>query len=205
VPTFAAGALATLAGAVLRWRGAGRADSAVTDRIKRWSAWVWLRAGGARVTADGLEHLSTAGPCLVVSNHRSLPDPMVYLHALPVSLRVLAMRELFRIPLFGAAMRAIGMIEVDRESSDFGEIDTEAAWDLAAGHSLLVYPKGKISPDGAIRKVSKTAPSPSRPPIRCRSRRSPSTAPAGSGRRGEAQSMPVRRARLPEARCRPAA
>jgi len=62
---------------------------------------------------------------------------------LPVSLRVLAMRELFRIPLFGPALRAIGTIEVDRESPDFGEIDTEAArawrpggagrtWDAAA-------------------------------------------------------------------------
>jgi hypothetical protein len=36
VPTFAAGALATAAGAVLVWcRGAAQADSAVTDRMLR--------------------------------------------------------------------------------------------------------------------------------------------------------------------------
>ncbi len=77
-------------------------------------------------------------------------DPIAQLRALPVSLRVLAMRELFRMPLVGPAMRTIGMIEVDRESPDFGEIDTDAARDLAAGHWLLAYPEGRISPDGAI-------------------------------------------------------
>ena len=116
----------------------------------RWWAGVWLRVAGARVAADGLEHLRSAGPCVVVSNHQSSLDPIVQLRVLPVSLWVLAMSELFRIPLFGPAMRTIGMIEVDRESPDFREIDTDAARDLAAGHSLLAYPEGRISPDGAI-------------------------------------------------------
>jgi 1-acyl-sn-glycerol-3-phosphate acyltransferase len=39
---------------------------------------------------------------------------------------------------------------VDRESPDFREIDAEAARDLAAGHWLLAYPEGRISPDGTI-------------------------------------------------------
>ena len=151
VPTFAAGVLATLAISFLvRCRGPARADSAVTDRMVRWWAGVWLRAAGARVAVDGREHLRSAGPCVVVSNHQSGLDPIVQLRALPVSLRVLAMRELFRIPLVGPAMRTIGMIEVDRESPDFGEIDTDAARALAAGHWLLAYPEGGISKDGAI-------------------------------------------------------
>ena len=153
VPTFAAGVLATAGAAVLvLCRGRARADSAITDRIVRWWAGVWLRAAGAQVTADGLEHLSMAGPCVIVSNHQSLLDPIVHLHALPGSLRALAMRELFQIPLLGAAMRTIGMIEVDRESPDFREIDSEAARALAAGHCLLSYPEGRISPDGTIGK-----------------------------------------------------
>ena len=151
VPMFAAGALATLAVALLVWcRGAARADSALTDRMVRWWAGVWLRAAGARVAAHGLEHLRSVGPCVFVCNHQSDLDPIVLLRTLPVSLRVLAMRELFRIPLFGPAMRTIGMIEVDRASPDFGRIDRAAARDLAAGHSLLVFPEGRISPDGTI-------------------------------------------------------
>ncbi len=151
VPTFMAGVLATVAVAVLVWfRGAARADSAVTDRLVRWWAGVWLRAVGARVTVQGLGRLTSAAPCVVVCNHQSILDPIVHLRMLPLSLRVLAMRELFRIPLFGPAMRTIGMIEVDRASPDFGQIDRAAARDLAAGHSLLAYPEGRISPDGTI-------------------------------------------------------
>jgi len=151
VPTFAAGVLASLAVAVLVWcRGRSRADSAVTDRMVRWWAAVWLRAAGARVAVDGLGHVKSAGPCVVVCNHQSSLDPIVLLRMLPLSLRVLAMRELFRIPLLGRAMRTMGMIEVDRDSPDFTRIDRAAARDLAAGHSLLAYPEGRISPDGTI-------------------------------------------------------
>jgi 1-acyl-sn-glycerol-3-phosphate acyltransferase len=151
VPTFVTGVPATMAVAVLVWcRGPGRADTAATDRMMRWWAAVWLRAAGARVAVGGSKYLTSAAPCMVVSNHQSSLDPIVQLRVLPVSLRVLAMRELFRIPLFGPAMRTIGMIEVDRESPDFCRIDQLAARDLAAGHSLLAYPEGRISPDGVI-------------------------------------------------------
>ena len=151
VPTFAAGALVTVAVALLVWcRGAARADSAVTDRMVRWWARVWLRAAGARVVAGGLEPAASAAPCVVVSNHQSNLDPIVHLATLPLSLRVLAKREMFRIWLLGPAMRTIGMIEVDRDSPDFRRIDQAAARDLAAGHSLLAYPEGTTSPDGTI-------------------------------------------------------
>ncbi len=151
VPALVAGGLATLAGALVVWcRGPGRADSAVTDRVVRWCAAVWLRAAGARVVVRGLEHVEPAATYVVVSNHQSNLDPMAHLQALPLSLRVLAMRELFQIVLLGRAMRTAGMIEVDRESPDFRQLDDAAARSLAAGHSLLVYPEGKASPDGTI-------------------------------------------------------
>ena len=151
MPAFVVGVLATLAAALLvLCRGPSRADSAVTDRIVRWWAAVWLRAAGARVTVRGLEHVRPATGYVVVSNHQSSLDPMVHLRALPLSLRVLAKRELFRIWLLGRAMRAIGMIEVDRDSPDFGRIDQAAARSLAAGHSLLAYPEGTTSPDRTI-------------------------------------------------------
>lgn len=151
VPAFAGGTLATLAAAVsVLCRGRARADSAVTDRIvRRWAA-VWLRAAGARVAVQGLEHIRPATAYVVVSNHQSDLDPMVHLRMLPLSLRVLAKRELFRIWLLGPAMRTAGMIEVNRTSPDLGRIDQAAARSLTAGHSLLVYPEGTTSPDGTI-------------------------------------------------------
>ena len=151
VPALIAGVLATLAAAlaVLCLRPA-RTDSAATEGIVRWWAAVWLRAAGARVVVRGLEHVRPGTAYVVVSNHQSNLDPMVHLATLPLSLRVLAKREMFRIWLLGPAMRAIGMIEVDRDSPDLGQIDQAADRDLAAGHSLLVYPEGTTSPDATI-------------------------------------------------------
>ena len=69
--------LATLAGALLvLCRGPARADSAVTDRVVRWWAAVWLRAAGARVVVDGPEHVEPAAAYVVVSNHQSNLDRM---------------------------------------------------------------------------------------------------------------------------------
>ncbi len=151
VPAFVAGGLATLAGFLAVWfRGPARADSAVTDRLVRWWASVWLRAVGARVSVDGLENVESGASYVVVSNHQSSLDPIVYLRVLPFSLRALATRELFRITVLGRLMRMIGMIEVNRDAPDFGQIDSAASRSLAAGHSLLVYPEGGISPDGTI-------------------------------------------------------
>ncbi len=151
VPTFVAGVLATLAASVVVWcRGSARADSAVTDRLVRWWASVWLRAAGAQVVVHGLEHAEPNATYVVVSNHQSSLDPIVHLRALPLSLRALAMRELFQIPVLGHTLRTVGMIEVDRDSPDFGRIDDAAARALTAGHSLLIYPEGRISRDGTI-------------------------------------------------------
>ena len=124
VPTFVAGVLATLAVAVLLLcRGSARADSPVTDRMARWWAAVWLRAAGARLAVHDLEHLRPTAAYVVVSNPQSNLDPMVHRQALPLSLRVLAKREIFQILLPGPAMHTAGMIEVDRDSPDFHRID----------------------------------------------------------------------------------
>jgi hypothetical protein len=87
------------------------------------------------VTVRRLEHVSASTAYVVVASHQSNLDPMVHLRTLPLSLRILVKRELFRIWLLGRAMHAIGMIEVDRDSPDFGQIDQAGARSLAAGHS----------------------------------------------------------------------
>jgi 1-acyl-sn-glycerol-3-phosphate acyltransferase len=152
-PAFVVGGLATLAGFVVVWcRGPARADSAVTDRLVRWWASVWLHAAGARVTVEGLEHIEAGTSYVVVSNHQSNLDPILCLGILPMPLRALTAGELFRVTVFGRVMRMIGMIEVNRESPDFGKIGNDASRSLAAGRSVLVYPEGRVSPDGTIGK-----------------------------------------------------
>jgi 1-acyl-sn-glycerol-3-phosphate acyltransferase len=143
-------------------RGAGRRDGAGTDRVLRWWAGGCLRSAGARVVVHGLSGLDSAGlqaagPFIVVANHQSGLDPVTQLRVLPLSLRILAMRELFQIAVLARALRTVGMIEVDRDSPSLRVIVTSVAEALAAGHSVLIFPEGKISKDGSVREFKNGA------------------------------------------------
>jgi 1-acyl-sn-glycerol-3-phosphate acyltransferase len=148
---MAAGMAVTVAAAIsLCCRPARRDDPGVVDRVTRRWASAWLRAAGARLTVEGAENIEAGRAYLVVCNHQSNLDSMALLRALPVSLRFLAKTEVFKIPVLGQAMRATGMVEVDRQSPDLRQIDDAAARCLKDGQSLLVYPEGTTSADGTI-------------------------------------------------------
>jgi len=85
-----------------------------------------------------------------VSNHLSNLDIMAHFVALPIPVRVLTKRELYGVPVFGRAMRAIGTIEVDRAQADVEEINRQAAENLSAGRSIIVYPEGGRSRSGSL-------------------------------------------------------
>jgi len=121
------------------------------DRIIRWWARAWLAPAGVRVTAQGLEHIDPAGSYVVVSNHLSDLDIMALFATLPVPLRFLAKRELYRIPILGRTMRAVGMIEVDRAHPDRDSINRQSAQVLSCGQSIMVFAEGGRSRDGTLR------------------------------------------------------
>lgn len=147
---FGALVLTLVGAAAVICRGVRRRDSTGTDRVIRWWASWCLRVAGARVVVHGALDAESAGPCVVVANHQSGLDPITQVKALPLSLRILAMKELFQIKLLARALRTVGMIEVDRESPSLRVIVKSVADSLAAGHSVLIFPEGKISKDGSV-------------------------------------------------------
>ena len=151
VPAMVGGFAVTMVCAlVVICRGAGRRDSAGTERVLRWWASGCLRAAGARMVVHGLSGFEPGGPCVVVANHQSGLDPVTQITALPLSLRILAMKELFQIAVLARALRTVGMIEVDRDSPSLRVILESVTEALAAGHSVLIFPEGKISKDGSV-------------------------------------------------------
>jgi 1-acyl-sn-glycerol-3-phosphate acyltransferase len=97
-----------------------------------------------RMEARGREHVPATGSLLVVSNHRSILDPPLVGGAAPRQLSFLAKAELFRIPLFGWLIRALGARPVRREGADAQALRTALAT-LQAGEALLVFPEGTRS------------------------------------------------------------
>jgi 1-acyl-sn-glycerol-3-phosphate acyltransferase len=89
-------------------------------------------------------------------NHQSNFDIPVLLGCLPVQFRWLAKTELFKIPIFGRAMRGAGYVEIDRfnRESAFASIE-EAARKMKNGVSVMIFPEGTRSRDGNIRPFKK--------------------------------------------------
>lgn len=121
---------------------------------------VWARSilavSGVRVAVSGLEGLEPGRAYVFMANHQSNFDIPVLLGHLPVQFRWLAKAELFKIPLFGRAMRAAGYISIDRtdRSSAFQSL-SEAAGTLRRGVSVMIFPEGTRSLDGVLRPFKK--------------------------------------------------
>ena len=109
-----------------------------------------------KVSVKGLSDIDLAGPYIYMPNHQSNFDIPVLLGHLSVQFRWLAKAELFKIPIFGHAMRKAGYISIDRyhRESAFESLKV-AAETIKGGKSVLIFPEGTRSRDGKIRSFKK--------------------------------------------------
>ncbi len=131
----------------VRNRVGGVYDWASTD----WSRDI-LRAAGTLVVAEGLENIPRDRPVIYASNHSSMFDIWALFATLPGSVRFVAKRELFKIPLLGSAMLAVGHIPIDRAAHKKAfEAYDEAARTIQRGtSSIVVFPEGTRSRTGEL-------------------------------------------------------
>ena len=110
-----------------------------------------IRIAGVKVLVEGRENIDPSQPYLFMSNHVSNIDPPLLVPQLERQISVLAKIELFRIPIFGMAMRLGGFVPVNRGRREAAiESVREAVRVLQSGRSMLVYPEGTRSPDGKL-------------------------------------------------------
>ncbi len=109
-----------------------------------------------KVSVKGLSNIDPSKSYIYMSNHQSNFDIPVLLGYLKVQFRWLAKMELFKIPIFGHAMRKAGYISIDRNNreSAFESLKT-AARKIKSGVSVLIFPEGTRSRDGKIRSFKK--------------------------------------------------
>ena len=124
--------------------------SSSLDRLARFWGRTWCWAAGVELVVEGLEHIEADQPYVMVSNHPSIFDTFAHFAALPVPIRFLAKTELFKIPIFGTAMRKLGTVEVNRGSRRAAHraITQGARKTIEHGWSLMIYPEGTRSRDG---------------------------------------------------------
>jgi 1-acyl-sn-glycerol-3-phosphate acyltransferase len=112
-----------------------------------------LRQLGITIVADGADMLRSLPPSILCVNHNSLIDIPCVGVLLDCDYKWVSKREIFRIPFIGWHLRACGHIWVDRERKDnFERLQREFSRVLAQGGSILMFPEGTRSKDGALLK-----------------------------------------------------
>jgi 1-acyl-sn-glycerol-3-phosphate acyltransferase len=111
----------------------------------RATARAFLWVAGMPLTVRGMERLPP-DQCVVVSNHASYLDGLVFTAALPARFSFVIKREMSAVPLAGLFLRRIGSEFVERFDRHRGAADARRVLRNAAnGHSLVFFPEGTFT------------------------------------------------------------
>jgi len=103
------------------------------------------------VRVVGVENLDSQATYVFAGNHSSQLDIYSFQAYCPHDFRWITKKELFRIPIFGQAMRKVGFISIDRSRGrEALKSLSLAAQRIADGSSVLVFPEGTRSRDGRL-------------------------------------------------------
>ena len=130
----------------------------VDKQIQKWNKNI-LKLWGITCTVYNPHqvHPKAGEPTIIMCNHSSLFDIPLSFCAFPnISLRMLAKKEMKKLPFMGKAMKAAGFPFIDRKNRQ------QAVRDLEAIHTLLetgivmwIAPEGTRSADGRIAAFKK--------------------------------------------------
>src|SRR5439155_21432567 len=101
-------------------------------RLRRWATGLLDHAEVSRVVRN-LERVPENETFILMSNHKSLYDVPLLIESFPRTLRMVTKTELFRVPIWGPAMREAGFIEMDRKDSARAQEGLEGAKARVAG------------------------------------------------------------------------
>jgi 1-acyl-sn-glycerol-3-phosphate acyltransferase len=111
-----------------------------------------LRLTSIRVNVIGRENVLMNRPQIFMANHQSDFDILIVLAYIPGQFRWIVKKELFKIPVFGKAMKSAGYIEIDRQNHEKAMKSLEeAAQKIREGKSVMTFPEGTRSKDGTIK------------------------------------------------------
>jgi len=106
---------------------------------------------GVAVSIEGMDNLAPDRNYIFAANHQSQFDIFVLQGYLPYNFRWLAKKELFQVPIWGAAMKKAGYIPVDRSHGRQAVKSLDkAAKRIAEGTSVIIFPEGTRSRDGKL-------------------------------------------------------
>jgi 1-acyl-sn-glycerol-3-phosphate acyltransferase len=141
-------ALGSLYGLVLRLLDPS--GDRVVDLAHDWSGWV-VSFAGVTIEVESRGKLDPAQPYVFMANHASSLDIWAMFRVVPRRVRMIAKKQLARIPLFGWVMWAGRFIFIDRQNGVAARrsID-EAIRRVHDGDSVVIFPEGTRTRDGSL-------------------------------------------------------
>jgi len=136
----------------------GRITKEVCDaRLQRWGHRI-VENARLHLHVVGRENMKPGETYLVMSNHQSHYDIPVLFEVIGPNIRMITKEELFRVPVFGNALRAGGFIAIDRHDRHAAIRSLQRARDLLAnGTHVWIAPEGTRSPTGDLLPFKKGA------------------------------------------------
>ena len=152
-----AGAMVQVSVPILADAVRGKLERDNVDDKARWFAHRVVELLEVDLHSSGAERVPPGRAYVYMSNHQSHLDiPMLYATLPSPTIRMLAKKELFDIPLWGKGLRAAEFIEVDRENPTRARKSIDRAEELIRdGVSVWLAAEGTRSRDGRIAPLKK--------------------------------------------------
>jgi 1-acyl-sn-glycerol-3-phosphate acyltransferase len=123
-------------------------DAVEVNKLRLEYAETLLSRLNISVEVEGAEKIEQGGQYLVISNHRSIIDPLIVEMALKnkgINSLWIAKKELYNSFFFGTFTRNAGTILLDRGSKQMSSFFKDIKTNIAQGYSICVFPEGTRS------------------------------------------------------------
>lgn len=118
-------------------------------RLLKSIGWPLFRALFA-VEYHGVENIPQRGAVIIAGNHPSYLDPVLVLLPVKRKIRFMAWDALFKVPVLGQLIRALGSFPVDIRKGKGESAFREAVKVLNSGDALGIFPEGQRSEQGPM-------------------------------------------------------
>lgn len=122
-------------------------------RFLEWLSRTIVKIFFREILIEGQENLPDSGPILFTPNHpNALLDPLlIQFFASDFKVRFVAKAPLFKAPIFGSVLRAMGAIPVVRKIDvntdvDYTQFFSACVDALKQGDSIAIFPEGRSLP-----------------------------------------------------------
>jgi len=129
-----------------------------SDRVAtywgRFNLWMQRVICGLSHEIEGLEHLPSDGPCIIMSKHQSTWETIGLRGIFRPQQSWVLKKELMQLPIFGWALKFSKSIPIDRSAGRRAVIEVvkQGKARLAEGRYVIIFPEGTRTAPGQRRK-----------------------------------------------------